>query len=61
MRKSKVDECELAARNEYTSSSEGHVMGQDDPLDPSNAAVDEDNRFFGMELATDATIESLAT
>ncbi len=61
MRKSKVDVCELAARNEHTSSSEGHVMGQDDPLDPSNAAVDKDDRFFEMELETDAIIESLST
>ncbi len=61
MKKSKVDACELAARNEHTSSSEGHVMGQNNPLDPSNSAVDEDDRFFEMELETDAIIESLAT
>ncbi len=61
MRKSKVDTCELVARNEHTSSSKGHVMGQNDPLDQSNAAVDEDDRFFKMELETDTTIESLAT
>ncbi len=61
MRKSEVDTCELAARNEHTSSSEGYVMGQDDPLDPNNATVNEDDRFFEMELETDAIIESLAT
>ncbi len=61
MRKSKVDACELAARNEYTSSFEGYMIGQDDSLDSSNAAVDEDDRFFEMELETDATIKSLAT
>ncbi len=30
-------------------------------MDPSNAIVDEDDRFFEMELETDATIESWAT
>ncbi len=61
MRKSKVDACELAARNEHTDSSEGHVIGQDDPSDPSNTAVDKDDRFYKMELETNATIKSLAT
>ena len=61
MRKSKVDVCDLAARNEYTSSSKKYVMGQDNPLDPSNIAVDKDKRFFKMELKTDAIIKSLAT
>ena len=62
MRKSKIDACELAARNDYTGSSEENVMEQDDPLEPSNAAVDdEDQQCFEMGLETDATIESLAT
>ncbi len=60
IRKSKVNACELAARNKYTSSSEGHVMGQDDPFDPSNVTVDKNDRFFEIELETDAIIKSLA-
>ncbi len=61
MRKSKVDACELAARNEHTSNFKGYVMGQDNSLDPSNAVVDKDDRFFAIELETEATIKSLAT
>ncbi len=61
MKKSKVNAYELAARNEYTSSSKRQVIGQDDSLDPNNAAVDKDNRFFEMELETDTTIKSLTT
>ncbi len=61
MRKNKVNACELATRNEYTNSSEGHMMGQDNPLDSSNVAVDKDNRFFKIKLETDATIKYLAT
>ncbi len=62
MRKSKIDACELAARNDHMGGSEKNVMEQDDPLEPSNAAVDdEDEQFFEMGLETNATIENLAT
>ncbi len=62
MRKSKIDACELAARNDHTGGSEENVMEQDDPLEPSNTAVDDkDEQFFEMGLETNATIENLAT
>ncbi len=37
------------------------MIGQDNLLEPSNVAVDKDDRFFEMKLETNATIESLAT
>ncbi|MCJ1342680.1 hypothetical protein MMC31_000867 [Peltigera leucophlebia] len=62
MRKSKIDACELAARNDHTGSSEEDVMEQADPLKPSNAEVDNvDEQFFEMGLETHATVESLVT
>ncbi len=62
MRKSKIDTYELTARNDHTGDSEKNVMEQDDPLEPSNAAVnDEDKQFFEIGLETNATIENLAT
>ncbi len=62
MRKSNIDACELVARNDHMSGSEENVMEQDDPLEPSNAVVnDKDKQFFEMRLETNATIENLAT
>ncbi|MCJ1349552.1 hypothetical protein MMC31_007793 [Peltigera leucophlebia] len=62
MRKSKIDACEIAARNDHTGSLEKNVMEQADPLEPSNAEVDIVNeQFFEMELETHATVESLVT
>ncbi len=37
------------------------MIEQYDSLDPSNTAIDEDDRFFEIELETDANIESLTT
>ncbi len=62
MMKSKIDTCELEARNDHTGGSEENVMEQEDLLEPSNVAVDdEDEQFFEMGLETNAIIENLVT
>lgn len=62
MKKSQIDACELAARNDHTGSSEKNVMEQDNPLEPSNATVNDENKqCFEIGLETDTTIKNLAT
>ena len=43
MRKSKINVYKLAAKNDYTGSSKENVMEQDDPLEPSNTAVNNED------------------
>lgn len=62
MRKSKINACELVARNDHTSSSDENVMEQANPLKPSNAKVNNvDKQFIEMGLETDAPIKNLVT
>ncbi len=61
MKKSKIDAYEFAARNDHTGGSEKNMMEQDNPLEPSNTAVnDKDKQFFEIGLEINATIENLA-
>ncbi len=61
MKKSKINVFELTARNDHIDISEKDVMGHDNPLEPSNATVTNENKqFFKMRLETDATIKNLA-
>ena len=61
MKKSKIDICKFATRNDYTSSLEENVIEQANLLEPSNTKLDDiDKQFFEMGLEIDATIESLA-
>lgn len=46
MRKNKVDAYELAAKNKPTSSSERHIIAQDNLSDLSNAAVNKAITFL---------------
>lgn len=62
MRKSKIDVCELTAKNDHTRSSKENVIELDNLLEPSNTVVNDKNeQFFEMGLKTNATIKSLAT
>lgn len=62
MRKSKIDKCELAARNDHMDSFDKNMIKQDDLLELINVAIDnKDKQFFKIRLETDAIIKNLAT
>lgn len=59
MRKSIIDGCELAARNDHIDSFEKNVIEQDNCLKPSNATVNnKEEQFFKIGLEIDTTIDN---
>lgn len=54
--------CGLGARNDYIGSSQENLIEYDNPLKPSNSAINDQNKqSFEIRFKTDATIESLVT